>query len=56
MNLSLPTFPLILGRKPPLSSATVQVASGNNSLEKENRAPDNIAARMTDTILSKVSY
>ena len=45
----LPTFPLILGRKPTLESA-----QGNTSLEKENRPPDNVVAGLADTILSKV--
>ena len=45
----LPTFPLILGRKP-LQEASL----GNHSLEKENRGPENVVAGLADTMLSKV--
>ena len=45
--LQLPTFPLVLGRKPPAEPAP--------GLEKENRAPDNVVAGMADTLLSKVN-
>ena len=51
--LQLPTF--VLGRKPPAEPAPRPANSGNNSLEKENRAPDNVVAGMVDTLLSKVS-
>ena len=47
---SLPTFPLVLGRRPALVTS-----GGNNSLEKENRAPGNLVAGMGDTLLSKVN-
>ena len=53
--LQLPTFPLVLGRKPPAEPAPRPANSGNNSLEKENRAPDNVVAGMADTLLSKVN-
>ena len=46
---SLPTFPLILGRKPLLETGL-----GNHSLEKENRGPENVVAGLADTMLSKV--
>ena len=46
---SLPTFPLVLGRRPALVTT-----SGNSSLEKENRAPENIGAGMTESLISKV--
>ena len=49
---SLPTFPLVLGRKP----ALVTIPGGNSSLEKENRPPDNIGAGMTESLISKVGY
>ena len=49
---SLPTFPLVLGRKPALVTIP---GLGNNSLEKENRPPDNLAAGMTESLISKVS-
>ena len=45
----LPTFPLILGRKPVLEGGL-----GNHSLEKENRGPENVVAGLADTMLSKV--
>ena len=45
----LPTFPLILGRKPVLEGG-----QGNHSLEKENRGPENVVAGLADTMLSKV--
>ena len=51
--LQLPTF--VLGRKPPAEPAPRPANSGNNSLEKENRAPDNVVAGMADTLLSKVN-
>ena len=47
---SLPTFPLILGRRP-----TLETGPANNSLEKENRAPENVVAGMADTMLSKAT-
>ena len=53
--LQLPTFPLVLGRKPPAEPAPRPANTGNNSLEKENRAPDNVVAGMADTLLSKVN-
>ena len=51
---SLPTFPLVLGRRPAL--ATVPGPGGNSSLEKENRAPENIGAGMTESLISKVNF
>ena len=48
---SLPTFPLVLGRRP----ALLTIPGANNSLEKENRPPENIAAGMTESLISKVS-
>jgi len=47
---SQPAFPIILGRKP----IHMEHAS-NNSLEKENRAPQGIGQGMVDTMLSKVT-
>ena len=47
---SLPTFPLVLGRRPALVTT-----GGNSSLEKENRAPENIGAGMAESLISKVS-
>merc|ERR1719270_1015198 len=52
---SLPTFPLILGRKPPLGPGAFGNINGNNSLEKENRDPTNVVVGMTDTIISKAT-
>jgi len=52
---NLPTFPIILGRKPSTSSGVGASNTGNNSLEKENRAPENVVNGMTDTIISKVT-
>ena len=40
---------MILGRKPVLETGL-----GNHSLEKENRAPENVVAGLADTMLSKV--
>ena len=54
-SASLPTFPLILGRKPPLGLGAFGNSNGNNSLEKENRDPANVVVGMTDTIISKVN-
>jgi len=45
-----PAFPIILGRKP----LHIEHVS-NNSLEKENRAPQGLGQGMMDTILSKVT-
>ena len=53
--LQLPTFRLVLGRKPPASPLPRPANTGNNSLEKENRAPGNVVAGMGDTLLSKVN-
>eukprot|EP00090_Calanus_glacialis_P002905 TRINITY_DN12122_c0_g1_i4.p1 TRINITY_DN12122_c0_g1~~TRINITY_DN12122_c0_g1_i4.p1 ORF type:complete len:895 (-),score=358.86 TRINITY_DN12122_c0_g1_i4:158-2842(-) len=47
---SQPAFPIILGRKP-LAMEHVT----NNSLEKENRAPQGVGQGMLDTMLSKVT-
>jgi len=47
---SQPAFPIILGRKP-LAMENVT----NNSLEKENRAPQGVGQGMLDTMLSKVT-
>jgi len=52
---NLPTFPVIIGRKPSTSSGAGVSSTGNNSLEKENRAPENVVNGMTDTIISKVT-
>ena len=53
--LQLPTFPLVLGRKPPASPLPRPAINGNNILEKENRAPDNVVAGMVNTLFSKVN-
>ena len=53
--LQLPTFSLVLGRKPPASPLPRPAINGNNILEKENRAPDNVVAGMVNTLLSKVN-
>ena len=53
--LQLPTFSLVLGRKPPASPLPRPAINGNNILEKENRAPDNVVAGMADALLSKVN-
>jgi len=47
---SQPAFPIILGRKPLAMEHVV-----NNSLEKENRAPQGVVQGMADTMLSKVT-
>eukprot|EP00092_Neocalanus_flemingeri_P027274 GFUD01029578.1.p1 GENE.GFUD01029578.1~~GFUD01029578.1.p1 ORF type:complete len:936 (-),score=285.22 GFUD01029578.1:126-2933(-) len=49
-STSQPSFPIILGRKP-----THMEHVSNNSLEKENRAPQKVGQGMADTMLSKMT-